>query len=239
MLPARSQQRSGVRPHSSIVFGNRMSKPPRIREEAAVRRQQIIDEAIRLIGLKGYHGFTIQELAHRCGITNGAVLYYFVTKEGLLIAVLEEQDRHEAESLPSMMNIDRDASQSRQYAAATVASLLRAIIKHKVSEPELALFRTVLQSEALNPAHPAHAHFMRREAMILSKFRILLTGHVEDPAAAARCVLSLIEGFTRQWFMANRKFDLLAEWDKAMALALPLVGVREEAGVGIRQRRRR
>jgi len=60
------------------------------REEPSLRREQILDETIRILGEQGYHGFTIQELAKRCGLSNAGLLYYFGSKDLLLIAVLDE-----------------------------------------------------------------------------------------------------------------------------------------------------
>jgi AcrR family transcriptional regulator len=38
----------------------------------AERRQQIITEATRIIGQRGYYGFSMQELADSCGLTVAA-----------------------------------------------------------------------------------------------------------------------------------------------------------------------
>ena len=73
----------------------------RTRNDPEVRREQILDEAIRIIGQRGYYGFTVQELAQRCGLTNGGLLYHFGSKEQLLIAVLEERNRRNAEIVTS------------------------------------------------------------------------------------------------------------------------------------------
>src|ERR1700741_3608955 len=67
-----------------------MSSHVRRRMDPELRRQQILDEAIRLIGQLGYQGFTVQELALRCSLTKGGLLHYFGSKEQLLVAILEE-----------------------------------------------------------------------------------------------------------------------------------------------------
>jgi AcrR family transcriptional regulator len=54
------------------------------------------DQAIRIIGQRGYAGFGIQELAQRCQLTNAGLLYHFGSKDRLLIALLEDRDRRDA-----------------------------------------------------------------------------------------------------------------------------------------------
>jgi AcrR family transcriptional regulator len=198
-----------------------MSRQLRGREDPAVRRHQIIAEAILLIGQLGYHGFTIQQLAQRCSVTNGTLIYHFGTKEGLLISVLDECDRREAQSLRSLMQVKHDPSDDIRYSLQTSVSLFRLIIQDTISQPEMALFRTVLQTEALNPAHPAHEHFIKRENMVMHKFSTLLAGHVENPHTTARGVRSLIDGLIQQWLRTDRTFDLLKEWDQLIATVSP------------------
>jgi len=48
-----------------------------------VRREQILEEAISILGRLGYHGFTIHELAERCGLSNAGLLYHFPSKDQL------------------------------------------------------------------------------------------------------------------------------------------------------------
>jgi AcrR family transcriptional regulator len=206
-----------------------MAPRTRTREDPQVRRRQIVDEAIRLIGRRGYHGFTIQELARTCGLTNGGLLHYFGSKEQLLVAILQERDRRAAAVVPTEVDFRTDAGGEGDYAAETVLQVFRAIVAQAVAEPELIRFFVVLQSEALDPAHPAHDHFLRREAMVLHEFASLLAGHVADPGATARCVYALISGLERQWLWADRGFDLLAAWDHAAGLLPPFASVRADA----------
>jgi AcrR family transcriptional regulator len=66
-------------------------KPRRTRLNAKLRQEQILEEATRSIAQSGYHGFSIQEVAERCRITNAGLLYYFGSKDQLLIALLQHR----------------------------------------------------------------------------------------------------------------------------------------------------
>jgi AcrR family transcriptional regulator len=199
-----------------------MAARVRTRVDPRLRRQLILDEAIHLIGQLGYHGLTVQELAKRCGLTNGGLLHYFGSKELLLVAILEERDRREGEFLAADIQFERETTGEAEYAWGTVMQMFRAIMARSVAQPELVRLVIVLQSEALHPAHPAHDYFVRREAMILGEFARLLVGHVADPRATAREVLALLEGLFQQWLRAERSFDLLDAWDHAAAALTPI-----------------
>lgn len=202
-----------------------MSDPVRRRMDPAARRQQILDEAIGLIGQQGYHGFTVHELAQRCGLTNGGLLHYFGSKEQLLVAILEERDRREAEIIPASVRFEPKSADAAGYSRATILQVFHAIAARSAAQPELLRLLVVLQAEALNREHPAHDYFQRREAMVLDEFANMLAGHAENSRGAARKILALLEGLQEHWLRTNQGFDLAAECDEAVALILPSASV--------------
>ena len=104
---------------------------------------------------------------------------------------------------------------------AAVRNIFRAIAARSVEQPELARLLVVLQTEALHPAHPAHAYFMERDAMVLGEFASVLAGHVPQPRVVAREIVALLDGLFLQWLRAGQSFDLLEAWDHASAGVLP------------------
>lgn len=198
-----------------------MNARVRTRVDPKVRRQLILDEAIRFIGTHGYYGLTVQELAKRCGLTNGGLLHYFGSKELLLVAILEERDRREGEIIATGVEFERPTVGEAEYSRASVLQMFRAIMARAVAEPELLRLGIVLQTEALHRAHPAHDYFVKREAMILGEFARLLTGHVLNPQATAREVLAVLEGLFEQWLRGDQSFDLIKAWDHAAARLMP------------------
>lgn len=192
------------------------------RDDAEVRRAQIVDEAIRVIGQRGYHGFTVQELAQRCALTNGGVLYHFGSKEKLLVAVLEERDRRIAETItPAGAGFPSQKSGRREISLTATLQVLRLIVARCVTQPELVRLYTVLQSESLDHTHPAHDYFLRREAMVLTEFTKMVAPHVAEPRSTARQIHALMDGLSLQWLRENLAFDMVAEWDRAVAMLLP------------------
>lgn len=195
--------------------------PRRARANPEVRRAQILDEAIRIIGERGYHGFTVQELAKRCGVTNGALLYYFGSKEQLLVGVLEEHDQRETEAVIALATDAAREAKRSDGARAAALELLHAIVERAAAHPELTRLYAVLQQEALDPDHPAHGYFEQREQLVLETFALIVGPHVADPPAAARELFAMMEGLEQRWLRARQAFDLATAWDEAVAKLLP------------------
>jgi AcrR family transcriptional regulator len=58
----------------------------------ALRRQELIDAALRTISSRGFDRTTIRDIAAAAGASNGSVHYYFETKEALLRTAVAESD---------------------------------------------------------------------------------------------------------------------------------------------------
>jgi AcrR family transcriptional regulator len=191
-----------------------------LRSDPVAQRHRILEEAIGFIGQRGYHGFTIQGLAQRCGLTNGGLLYYFGSKEQLLVSILEERDRRETEIIPAALRRRYGPGAGGRYSRASVLQIFRAIMERSVAQPELLRLMIVLQAEALDHEHPAYEYFLRRERMVLDEFAKILASQSENPHSVARQVLALMQGLEHQWIRAEQGFDLTNECEQAIALIL-------------------
>ena len=205
----------------------------RTRLDAAQRRKQILDEAMRLVGRRGYHGFSIQELAQRCKLTNAGLLYYFGSKERLLIELLEDRERRDTTAVTSATGLQRESVD--RLSLEDVRQVFHEIIARNVSQPDIVRLFNVLASEALDPGHPAHDYFRKREARVLGSFASMLAPHVPEPELTARELLALIFGLESQWLRAGQGFDLLGAWDKAAAMVLPPAALARRSRTGLRR----
>jgi AcrR family transcriptional regulator len=61
----------------------------RIAKERAVRRDEILDVAQRLVYTKGYEQMAIQDILNELQIARGTLYYYFDSKQALLEALIE------------------------------------------------------------------------------------------------------------------------------------------------------
>jgi AcrR family transcriptional regulator len=194
---------------------------PRTRLGAEQRREQILQAAARIIGQRGYNGFGIQELARECGITNAGLLHYFGTKERLLIAVLEDRDRHDAVAVTSIAGLNGQRDTHIGLSLKQILKVLRAIVQRNSTQPEFVRLFTVLRAEALNQGHPAQQYFLDREAATLDAFARMVAPHVAAPRSTARQLLAFMCGLQEQWLRADHNFNLVTEWDRGVALLLP------------------
>jgi AcrR family transcriptional regulator len=64
-------------------------KKPTKAEQAAIRRNQIIDKALKLFAEKGFSNTTIKDISEAAGTSLGLMYHYFASKDELLIAVFE------------------------------------------------------------------------------------------------------------------------------------------------------
>ena len=198
------------------------AKKTRVREDPVVRRAQIVDEAIRIIGERGYNGFTVQALAERCGLSNAGLLYYFELKDKLLLSLLDEMERREMDVIGAFLQDAYAEIDQGSKPGPVVFRILRTIVQRIIAQPELNRFVTVLLAELLDRGHPAHGFFKQMEQDTLTLFEKLAGYMVDDAPARARELVGMMHGLQETWFRLDCGFDLLAAWENALCRLLPL-----------------
>jgi AcrR family transcriptional regulator len=191
----------------------------RPRLPAAARRRQIIDVATRLIADRGFWGVSMQDIADRCGLTVPGLLRHMESKVGLLIAVLEHRDVEDARSLRSHLGTSEDELPDDWAAGGPAGVDLRrlcaATMQRNATQPEIVRLFTVLAAESLEPTHPAHTYFARRQEQAAVAYAAL-AGHVTDqPELLARQILAMMDGLQMQWLRNLEATDLVREWEAA------------------------
>ncbi|MFM2126073.1 MAG: hypothetical protein RL328_2524 [Acidobacteriota bacterium] len=73
------------------------------------RKQQLIEEAIRLFAQRGFSGTRTKDIAAACGVSEGILFHHFATKEDLYRAILESH-ADEAGSKDFMEELKRCAA---------------------------------------------------------------------------------------------------------------------------------
>lgn len=170
------------------------------------RRQQILDVAVELFAASGYRSTGVAQLADTVGMSHPGLLYYFGTKERLLLEVVAERDRVEAE-----LREDLDP-------AAVSLDTLTDIARQNVENAVLTRLYVVLAAESLDPGDPLHEFFVRRYEHARSRTAQLLehlasTGAIRadvDAQHLGREILAVLMGLEAQWLMDPSAFDLVA-----------------------------
>jgi AcrR family transcriptional regulator len=186
------------------------------RREARPRRAQILEETLRIVAERGYFGFGIQELAERCGLTKPGLLHHFGSKDQLLIALLNDLDAKEEADLAAMFLPAQERAATPEAHRETYREAACTIMERAMRQPEIIRLHLMLQTESLNPAHPAHDYFKTREAMVLDRLTKGARPFAAHPLSAARQVRALMSGLQEQWIRADQGFDLAAEGRRAL-----------------------
>jgi AcrR family transcriptional regulator len=181
----------------------------------AERRQQIIEEATRIIGQRGYYGFSMQELADSCGLTVAGLLHHVGSKEALLVSLLQARDQRDRDALGEWARLYRE-EETHHPAIGNAADLLRRIVIRNSTQPELVRLYSMLRAESLYPGHPAYEYFKARDEQVLHGFTRLFNGLNDHPGSMARQLLALMSGLEEQWLHDPGTMDLVQEWDRAM-----------------------
>jgi AcrR family transcriptional regulator len=200
-----------------------MARAPRTqqREDQDVRRDQILEEAIRIVGERGYYGFTVQELAQRCGISNAGLLYHFGSKDQLLLEMLQEFERREGDAISELAKRAERESKRGGLSTTAVLELLRTMALRGTTQPEIGRLHLVLLSETLDPGHPAHALYKKRQAKMLAFFSNLISPHADAPRSTARLLVAIADGLALQWVREEAGFNFVTEWDRAILALVP------------------
>jgi AcrR family transcriptional regulator len=185
-----------------------------------VRRQQILEEAVRLFGEVGYRAASLRELAQRCGLSHPGLLHHVGDKESLLLAVLRHRD-------------DADAAETGLLGAQGADRLdaLVEVVRRNTSRRGIVELYCVLSAEATAPEHPAHAWFAERYARTVASLAGALE-HEDDPVSAARRLVAVVDGLQVQWLLDPVGVDMVAELRRHVdGLRPPPAGrARAEAG---------
>ena len=92
----------------------------RVGRPATITTDDLVDAAERVVGQRGGGGLTFDAVAREAGVSKGAVLHHFSTKDALLIAMIERLAARE--SVPAM----QDAPDARSAVQAHVERVVRA-----------------------------------------------------------------------------------------------------------------
>lgn len=184
------------------------------------RRAKIIDEAMRLVGERGYYGFGLQELADRCNMTKPGLLHHFGSKDRLLLELLRERDAANEAAAVALLGPIHDAMPMPADARRIMIDTLRLIVERNAALPEVMRLQVILRAEAINKEHPAHDYFTAREHAKLDILADGLAAFSANPRGTARNLLALLGGLEQEWLRDERGFDLVGESITAVALLL-------------------
>ena len=162
--------------------------------KGVARRQQILDRAIDVFAAKGADGTSLRAIAEAIGVSHGALLHYFRSREALLLEVLAENEQRRSGVTPE------DEIVGRMVSAA----------ERNVTIPGLVALYTSMLAGSIDGGNVAsHDYFTAR----FDRVRRQLAGHIRDgqrdgtlrrgvdPEAMAALVIAASDGLQTQWLL--------------------------------------
>ncbi|ATG50919.1 TetR family transcriptional regulator [Brachybacterium vulturis] len=161
------------------------------------RRQEILDRAIEVFRARGADGTSLRRIAESIGISHGALLHYFSSREELLVAVYEH-----AENRPDPGRGDR--SQERSVDVMANAALANLEVPGLVQ-----LYSTLVATALEVESGPAKEYFTARFERVRENLERKLREDQEaglvrsdiDPARTAALVVAASDGLQIQWLL--------------------------------------
>jgi len=180
--------------------------------KGVVKREEILEAALEIIGQRGYRSASVREIADAVGLSPAGLLHYFGSKEQLFVDILRARDERDVQQLP-----DAGFEQS-----------LVEIIRHNAQVPGLVELYTRLAAEAGDADHPARAFFLdrtetvhaaAREAFIAEQRAGRLRADL-DPDWIIRAGHALADGLQNAWIL-DPTIDMAADVEQFFALLRP------------------
>lgn len=165
-------------------------------------RARIVRAAVSVFARDGYNSGSLNDVALAAGLSRQNLLYYYSSKQKLLLAVLEERD---AELNQALHFADLD----RYRTLADYVSDLSALLPKVYADRELVALYHRLVAEAADPLHPARDWVRDRHGRIRNEYesmirRAISAGEIRadiDAVAVATVLLGGIEGIESQWLV--------------------------------------
>jgi AcrR family transcriptional regulator len=95
-------------------------KPRKEQSRSRATRRRLLDATIECLAEAGYAGLTTLEVARRAGVSRGAQLHHYPTKQALMRAAIEDLDRRRAAEFERRLETVRNAEDPTASAVETL-----------------------------------------------------------------------------------------------------------------------
>lgn len=179
-------------------------------------QQRILDAALELFAESGFNAVSLREIAARAEITHVGLLHHFANKDEILMRLMVGRDRVAAAALREQLE---ELHAGDTHSADPLIELRWYLDGlHRITDQLYMIPLYVkISSEATDPGHPAHEHFVRRYEGVID----LLRDSIErtyarlgmgSPAVsaydAAQHIVALTDGLQIQWEYAPHTVNL-------------------------------
>ncbi|HEX3790441.1 MAG TPA: TetR/AcrR family transcriptional regulator [Pseudonocardiaceae bacterium] len=133
------------------------------------RRQQLLDVARTLLAEKGYEATSVEEIAHRAGVSKPVVYEHFGGKEGIYAVVVDREMQRLLDRIVSALSEDAHPHQLLDRAASAFLDYVdectdgfRILVRDSPVASSTGTFSSLLSDIAGQVEHHLGVHFERR-----------------------------------------------------------------------------
>lgn len=161
----------------------------------------ILDAATELMGQYGYYGTSLERIGELTGMSKQNLLYYVSNKQNLMVMLLDERYDHSREIEQYQRHFAAMGDDEQADDPPLIPAHYRYMAQINETRPAYVRLFSMLGAESVNPAHPAHAYFNRREDTAFameSTIRWKLPDGV-DFATITRTCRAAMDGVQLRW----------------------------------------
>lgn len=164
-------------------------------------RRILLAAAAEVIAERGYRKATLAEIGDRAGISRGSIAWHFGSKEGLLMAVVDQM----REDLRAQFSVTQPLSKDE------IEQRLDFVVDY--SKDPLARLIITVWAEAMEVDGPLRSNYADLHATIREELARWVTPESlpagMTPEGWATMVLGATTGISLQWFIAPERVDLV------------------------------
>ena len=166
------------------------------------RRQEILDRAIEVFRDRGADGTSLRRIAEAIGVSHGALLHYFSSREELLVAVYEHAERRR-----DLDRLEKEGPEAFDEMAVEV--MANAALANLEVPGLVQLYSTLVATSLESEKGPAKDYFTARFEGVRSRLATRLredqaAGRVRDdvgPEQMAALIVAASDGLQIQWLL--------------------------------------
>jgi AcrR family transcriptional regulator len=187
------------------------------RKSTAIRKQQIMDAARKLIIRKGSEHLTVRALAREVNLTEAAIYRHFKSKREILSFLMN----HIMEGM--LQDVERTVSNGLE-SLDTVALVLRQHLS-EIEQRKGMSFQVIAEIISLGDKRLNREVYEKLQLYIGQLGQLLSqglqTGHIRpnlDLEACATLLFGMIQGLVNIWALGGYHFDLLSKYESMWSI---------------------
>lgn len=182
-------KQTAVRPNSRRPYAARVPHD--------VRREQLLDAAMEIIGREGYRRITMDSIAREANVTRPVVYGVFTNLADLLGSLLDRQQGRALNQLFDALNVDSRELGPDDFIAVTVQRLMSQVTHDQATWRPILLAPQGTPSEVWVRIDQSRERVRERFATLLETYRPLLSESGLDPQIVSHALLAIAEHFGR------------------------------------------